>query len=149
MQQCNPYAFELYRNLQKYPVLCNNTDITSTSPTNYTTGFCTVTWDTCKDVAISNSPFSNDNALPIKLADTYKSATDFCTSTSDAATNQTVCFNGDTSVRFNGTQPTPAPQGIYVCAFAKCSNAKDFPFYISNSEKKKNMHTNIDSPSLF
>ncbi|KAF3330230.1 HIPL1 protein-like protein [Carex littledalei] len=110
--QCNPYAFELYKTSQKFPVLCNNTDITSAPPTNSTTGFCTVTWDACKDVAISNSPFSNDNTLPTKLSDTYKSATDFCTSTHATAIDHTVCFNGGISVGFNGTQSAPAPQGI-------------------------------------
>ncbi|KAJ4813018.1 HIPL1 protein [Rhynchospora pubera] len=112
MQQCNPYAFELYSKSQNYPVLCNNKLVAVSSPSNSTTDFCTVTWNTCKDIAIPTSPFAASHALGTKLTDSYGSAADFCTTAGGSATDETVCFNGGMSVGFNATQPAPAPQGI-------------------------------------
>ncbi|KAJ4760548.1 HIPL1 protein [Rhynchospora pubera] len=110
--QCNPYAFELYSKSKNYPVLCNNNLVNSSSPSNSTTDFCTETWNTCKDISIPNSPFGTSNGSPSKLSDSYKGASDFCSTAGGSATDQTVCFNGGMSVGFNGTQPAPPPQGI-------------------------------------
>ncbi|KAJ1701126.1 hypothetical protein LUZ63_000905 [Rhynchospora breviuscula] len=110
--QCNPYAFSLYSKSKSYPVLCTSNLVASSPPSNSTTDFCTQTWDTCKDVTIPISPFSTNSNSPNKLSGSYKGVADFCGAVGGSATDKTICFNGGTSVGFNGTQAAPPPQGI-------------------------------------
>jgi hypothetical protein len=111
MQQCSPYAFHLYSKSKNFPFLCNSNLVQSSPPTNSTADFCTETWNACKDVTITNSPFNS--ASPNKLSDSYKGAADFCSAAGGNASDQTVCFSGGMSVGFNATQPAPPPQGTF------------------------------------
>ncbi|KAJ3686677.1 hypothetical protein LUZ61_015841 [Rhynchospora tenuis] len=102
--KCNPYSGELYTvdyTPRTTPILCSNK----------TDGFCATTWDTCKNVAITNNPFATTSA-PTKLSDLYNSEADFCKSAGGPVTDQTVCLNGN-SASFPPTIPA-SPEGICI-----------------------------------
>ncbi|KAJ4782364.1 HIPL1 protein [Rhynchospora pubera] len=102
--KCNPYSGELYTvddTPRTTPILCSN----------ITDGFCATTWDTCKNVAITNNPFASTSA-PTKLSDLYHSEADFCMSAGGPVTDQTVCLNGN-SASFPPTIPA-SPEGICI-----------------------------------
>jgi hypothetical protein len=77
-----------------------------------------LTWETCKDVKVTSSPFQpplqGSATLPSsssKLTDAWQSQNDFCASFGGAPDGQSVCLSGN-AVSFNTTKPSPSPKGI-------------------------------------
>ncbi|XP_020096404.1 HIPL1 protein-like [Ananas comosus] len=105
--KCNPYSGDLFNvqpNVRTVPFLCNST----VSSNN----FCTTVWNSCKDVTIKDSPFSQITpGSSSKLTDTYKTEGDFCAANSGSSGGQLVCFDGS-SASFNSAQTSLPPNGL-------------------------------------
>lgn len=102
------------------PVLCNSTaSVSSAQASKVAAGdFCSQVWDSCKDVAIRNSPFAASlqgsagvSASSSRLSDLWQSETDFCKAFGGSADSESVCFNGQ-SASFNSTVNSATPKGI-------------------------------------
>ncbi|KAJ1691890.1 hypothetical protein LUZ63_016045 [Rhynchospora breviuscula] len=121
--KCDPYSAGLFNtggNLRQIPVLCNSTSSSLSQSKDTTQDYCMNVWDACKDVSISNSPFSpqskgSGTQLSVnssKLSDTWQSEKDFCLAFGGSAGDESVCFDGK-SASFNTTsQNSASPKGI-------------------------------------
>lgn len=114
-QKCDPYSFELFNTGAKpgtIPNLCNSLDSSSSAVTKDSNKtFCEDVWDTCKEVAMWNSPFA---ALPVsssKLTDIWQSEADFCKVFGGSSGDSNLCFNGN-PVSFNRSIVSPPPKGL-------------------------------------
>ncbi|KAL6637106.1 hypothetical protein ACP70R_024678 [Stipagrostis hirtigluma subsp. patula] len=119
--KCNPFSSELFNSsskIQMVPLLCNNTSARSAQSKDSTQDYCKVIWETCKNVAIVNSPFQPPlqgstrlTNSSLKLTDVWQTEKDFCTSFGGSSDDQSLCFNGN-GVSFNATEPPPSPKGV-------------------------------------
>ncbi|CAO2829134.1 unnamed protein product [Amaranthus hypochondriacus] len=122
---CDPYAADLFQvktakqQQQPVPRLCNSTE-SGTSSKESITSFCSTVWNTCKDIAIPNSPFEPSlkggarGPAPITsnsptLTDLWQSENAFCNVFGSSSDDDAVCFDGKPIKLHTNTSDTNVP----------------------------------------
>ncbi|KAK6920797.1 Glucose/Sorbosone dehydrogenase [Dillenia turbinata] len=122
--KCDPFSAELFTidsAPRPVPLLCNSTVIANSSQApQAANNFCATVWDTCQNVSVLNSPFApslqGQAGSPVttnstKLTELWQSKSDFCNAFGGAASNESVCFEGE-PVKLNSTGTPSPPRGL-------------------------------------
>ncbi|XP_031277728.1 HIPL1 protein-like isoform X1 [Pistacia vera] len=115
---CDQFSAELFKVeselvTRPVPVLCNSSKSVKSFLSNMeASSFCSLVWDACQNVSMSNSPFAASlQSSSVKLTELWHSESNFCNKYGGSSDDGSICFDGEKATLNKGENPFP-PKGL-------------------------------------